>query len=84
MVVVMIVTVIMVVSVQRQCAARPRPEQSTVLWSRRNDCRCPLATYMAIETYHAVRRAHYNVQFMADHQNGASGGLPYSFDLLIE
>jgi len=78
------VIVIMLVSIKSECAACPCAEQSAIFWRRSNNSRGAFTANMSVQANNAIRRAHDDMQFMANHQDGASSGLAYAFDLLIE
>lgn len=79
-----IVPVIVVVTIERQRAPGTRSEERAVFWCGRHDGRRSGATDMAIQADDPVGRAHHDMQFMADHENGAAGLVSHGFDLAVE
>ena len=88
MVVVMIVSVIMpvimIVTIKRQRAHCTRPEECAVFRCRSDNLWRPFTADMPIKANHPIRRAHNNMQLMANHQNSAAGLASNSLDLAIE
>ena len=73
MAVAMVMMVVMVVPVERQCPLRARSEQRPVFRCRGHDFRRAMATDMPIQADHPIRSAHHHMQFMADHQDRGAG-----------
>ena len=79
-----IMAVVVIMPVKRQCPLGTGAEQGAILGGRGHDLGGALAADMAIEANHPVRRAHDNVQFMADHQYRAAKTGTHILDLAVE
>jgi hypothetical protein len=83
-VIAVVMAVVVFMAIERQRAARAGPEQRPVFWRRCDHRWRSFAADMTVETDDTVRCAHYDVQFMTNHKNGAARVLPHSFDLFVK
>ena len=80
--VVMVMIVMMPVERQRPLCACAK--QGAVFWRIRHHLRRPFTAKMPVQTQHAVRGCHNNVQIMAHHQHSTAKGLTHALDLLVK
>ena len=76
--------VVVFMPVKRERATGAAAKQFAVCGRCRDNIWRPFATYMPVQTNNPVRHAHYDVQFMADHKNGAAKVAAHIFDLSVE
>jgi hypothetical protein len=76
--------VVVFVTIERQRAARPGPEERAVFRRRGHVLGRAFAADMPVEADHAVRRRHDDVKLVADHQDRAARFAPHRVDQLVE
>ena len=79
-----IMVMIMVMAIERERAVRALPKERAVFRRGSDHLGLPLTADMTVETNDTVRRAHHDVQIVADHQNGTAEIGPHLLDLAIK
>jgi hypothetical protein len=84
MVVIMVMNMIVIMSIQCQSAAGTGPKQLSIFGCRGNGSRGACTTNMAVKAYDPIRRAHHDMQVMANHKHSAPCIAPYGLYLAVK